>query len=236
MANITDARVTITANKVGAELQAYIEHANDNSSYNILDADFQIEKKGDNWQFFGRASGRWAYRYNLAGYFGEEDNWFGLDSEESQLMRGLKGAIVQRDGSIDFAWTDCDPAMDWITKEVARLGVDVESGRLSLSGAQTLRRWSYTLGNLMEAFDLTLEEAIVRDATDDYADVFWLAWRQVFGDGVEPSTSVAEEWLAAVWEAASVNWDEAELVSDLAKMMARVGRVAWGIAVAEVTA
>ena len=233
MANITDAWVTITANKVGAELQAYIEHANDNS-YNILDSDFRIEKKGDNWQFFGRASGRWAYRHNLASYFGEEDGC-GLDSEKSQLMRGLKDAIAQRGGSIDFAWTDCDPAMDWITKEVARLGVDGESGCLSFSEAQTLRRWSYTLGNLMEAFDLTLEEAILRDATDDYADVFWLAWRQVFGDGVEPSTRVAEEWLGAVFEAANKNWDEAELVSDLAKMMARVGRVAWGIAVAEVT-
>src|SRR5690606_5652789 len=70
MANITLAQVTISAEKVGPELKAFVDLTNSSDpAYNILHTPYGLEKGGNTWTFRGSGEGRWNYESNLISYF-----------------------------------------------------------------------------------------------------------------------------------------------------------------------
>ncbi len=167
MANITTARVTIIAESVGAELQHLVDLAAD-SSYDILSDGYSLTKSGDTWTFNGWGSGRWRYANNVEGYFGNDSAWYGPDSPSRDAFDVLKEAVVRGGGRITFEWSDCDPAMGWIsqgTAEFAQTPEDEASGEPTIREARLVdfnedESVECNLANLMAMFGFSKEEAM----------------------------------------------------------------------------
>lgn len=199
MANLTTAKVTIIAHKVGPQLKRYIDDSTQ-YSYDILSdygSGYGLEKRDETWTFEGYGTGRWNYGNNVDGYFGGKDGWFGPDSECLVSYRELAEAIVSTRGSLAIEWTDYDPG-EWIGQGDAYLGTD-EVGNLSFSGVDLNERWTYSLANLMTALDLTLEDAIIEHAGDEGARSFWDFWELLRADEA-PSPEEAFRLLEALRE------------------------------------
>ena len=168
MANLSSAKVTIVAHKVGPEVQHYID-ANAGFDYDILSSEgdgYNVEKDGDTWTFTGCATGRWSYAANVRGYFGAEGAW--LNSDNGPKYRELMDALERTHGSVTLDWLDCDPATDWIHTATASLIVD-EDGNASFGGVDVIERWDYS--RLVHVADLATRD-IESEAQEhfDYAN------------------------------------------------------------------
>ncbi|MDR1442288.1 MAG: hypothetical protein LBJ02_07875 [Bifidobacteriaceae bacterium] len=196
MANISVAKVTIIAEKVGPELEAYIESAG-GSDYTILDADsYTVEKQGDTWVFRGAARGRWNYGNNLADYFsqaGDEalpllaDEW--NDTEASAFVEALRA----RGGTVRFVVADSEEGAGWVETSTAICRVD-NSGRLCCE-TKGAGRVPYTTANVMAAYDCTLREAAYLRLEED-AEEFFEEW-DAEHPGQEPRPEDFDEWAEA---------------------------------------
>lgn len=199
MANLTTAKVRLTAHRVGPELKRYIDLSLRNT-YDILGESgngYSVQKSGETWTFEGYGTGRWNYGRNVEGYFGGDEWWVGPDSDEGVCFTELATAITSRAGYVAIEWADYDPG-EWIGRGEAYLGTD-EAGDLSFSGADLTATCSYDLANLMAAFDLTLADAIIEHAGDEEAESFWNLWKQ-WDDVEQPSPEEAFRWLLAMSE------------------------------------
>lgn len=204
MANLTTAKVTITAHKVGPELKRYID-VSAQHTYDILTewgSGYSLEKDGETWTFKGYGTGRWNYGSNVQGYFGGGAGWFGPDSDSEVSYRELAEAIASTRGSVAIEWADYDPG-EWVGRGEAHLGTD-EAGNLSFSGVDLTETRSYDLANLMTAFDLTLQEAVVEHAGDECAELFWKFWQSAD----QPTPEEANRWLRAIMELEYGDQDE----------------------------
>ena len=127
MANISDAQVTIHAEKVGKELvrfinathtpQVYYTFIDDNPTKDMVDEE-------GNFDMDSSSGGRWNYESNLRGYLDPEeiDRWLGPDNvaiKEAYIK--LCDAIKRRHGQVTIDYTDCDPACEWMGSGVATL-------------------------------------------------------------------------------------------------------------------
>lgn len=190
MANITTAKVTLTADKVGLELRALIDAVQ--GEYNILDSRYTLSKEGDTWTFEGWGTGRWHYTSNLYGYFGRADNWLqGIE----HLLEALETAMQERNGRVNFEVVDSDGGMDWISEGEGNLYL-TEDGEVAFT-YDTLSTTDYTIANIMAAYGETLEAAIGW-YEDGAADVFFKSWRDEHGDK-EPMAEDFEAWWEEHW-------------------------------------
>ncbi|MDR0627004.1 MAG: hypothetical protein LBG11_07060 [Bifidobacteriaceae bacterium] len=195
MANVSTAKVMITAEKVGPELEAYIEASAD-SDYNILDTDpdgYTVEKQGDTWTFTGLASGQWNYGNNLEGYFSQTDEQsapvFAAGWIEDEA-RALADALKERDGVIRFVVADSEEGMGWVETSTAVCQVE-HNGRLSCEKVSAGRQ-DYTTANVMAAYGCTLREAAHLMLEED-ADEFFEEWEDEYR-GRDPSPEDFDEW------------------------------------------
>lgn len=151
MANLSDASVEIYVDKVGKEMVAYIEATKDIGDYVIVYDGYsgEVDNNG-NVHIEGASSGRWSYENNLEGYFdpervkswlGAADDSYGWVQDEEQknkyieeankqyaAYQALVEALKTTGGRVEFSYSDCDPAMDWMGTGGATL--EVEDGEV----------------------------------------------------------------------------------------------------------
>lgn len=142
MANLSDADIHITAEKVGKELVNYI-NANTDTDYAIVYGPIDLSEVDENGDvdINSSSSGRWAYSNNLEGYFdaGRVKDWLGVNSDyeymKEEFRDGYKQkananyeaylalieAIKRTGGRVDIEYTDCDPATGWMGDGTAML-------------------------------------------------------------------------------------------------------------------
>ena len=199
MANISTAKVTITTEHVGAELEAYIRAAAA-SEYTILDEDttyggipFSVEKHGDTWVFTGMAAGQWDYGNNLDGYFSrtaEEPvpelaaGW--LDEEANAFFE----ALTERNGVVRFVVADSDEGLGWVESSTAVCRVG-EDGQVRCEKTSSGRQ-DYTTANVMAAYGYDLREAAHLRLEED-AEEFFRQWHDEH-PGEEPKPEDFDEW------------------------------------------
>ncbi len=211
MANLSDAGVDIVVTNVGDELLAYIEATNkDTIDYAIVydGYDTHVNDNGD-LVISGNSSGRWAYSNNLEGYFDPEKvkQWLGVDNdyewlqdeekkkqykEDSQLQYDayckLIEAIKTKDGRVEINYTDCDPAMDWMSTGGAVLEVeDGEVMYLHSDESETLDITKYADMNGMD-----IEEAFENVHGEEPAAEWVKYVKQCEDKGVTPKDP--QEW------------------------------------------
>ena len=124
MANISDAAVTITAEKVGEQLVNYINAINRSQPYYELiyaePTPEMVDSEG-NIRIDGDASGRWAYENNLRGYLDPSaaERWVKGEAHAAYLE--LCEAIEETGGRIEVDYSDCDAGTEWMGHGTATL-------------------------------------------------------------------------------------------------------------------
>jgi hypothetical protein len=190
MANLSDASVTVTVDKVGAEFLKYARAVSD-SEYAILSylEDDVAPDADNNLSITGSATGRWAYSNNLEGYFEPQqvENWLGVNSKydylkpehrEDALKKSLLSyaaykelceAIVKTGGSVTIEYVDTESGVGFIDEGTAIIG--------SLDGEVTYNleqeEVEYNVANFMQATTTTLYDAIDIMHGDEAADAYY---------------------------------------------------------------
>lgn len=112
MANISDAFGDITVEKVGREFLDFLEVAQKDGYYQLVDDTTGLQPDDDGDISFGFATGgRWHFGNNINGYLGGE--WMNSDEEKEAYKKLLK-ALKEKGGRIIVDYTDSDTAMDWM--------------------------------------------------------------------------------------------------------------------------
>lgn len=122
MANISDARGTVTVKKVGEEFLEYASCTSRNY-YPLVDkydlSDEHPDKNGDISITFN-SQGRWSYSSNLDYYLAPDGCWH-ENGEASDLYDKLYDKIRETGGSIVFEYTDFETGNRFIGSGVAKL-------------------------------------------------------------------------------------------------------------------
>lgn len=177
MANISNAQVTISAEKVGKQLVEYINAVNKSGAYYLIvdgNPTLDMVDSEGNLNFESSAGGRWNYTNNLHGYFDSDDMWT-LGDDAQEAYDKLCKAIIRRGGQVSVDFTDCDPATAWMGSGVAVL--EEVDGEVVFSS-----NW--------EDEDYTVENFAAMQGED----VFW-ALGYMYGEEVgEAYEKYLEEW------------------------------------------
>ncbi|MDQ1206834.1 hypothetical protein [Microbacterium sp. SORGH_AS_0862] len=124
MANDSFARVAITTDDVGDELDRYIRVAA-HDGYCILHDPIRREGTGRVARFQGFATGRWAYETNLRGFFGDASGW--RDGAQRSAWQELLTALRRTKGRIRFEIVDSEEGMAWFARQSAEVRVNWRS-------------------------------------------------------------------------------------------------------------
>lgn len=125
MANESFARVVITTNDVGDELERYIR-ATAANGYCILREPIRRAGEGRFARFAGFTIGRWAYETNLRGYFGDPARWHGGDDDRAAWQELLTG-LRRTKGSIGFEVVDSEQGNAWLARQTATMRLNWRS-------------------------------------------------------------------------------------------------------------
>ncbi len=205
MANLSSAGVDIVVTNVGEEMLNYINVTNETpTDYAIVYEGFDTHVN-DNGDFVisGSSSGRWAYSNNLEGYFDSErvKGWLGVDTDYKWLDDEAKRkeyteqsarqytaylelvkAIKEKDGRVEINYTDCDPAMGWMSTGGAVL--EYEDGEMVFMHSDESEELDIT--GYADQQGMDIEEAFELLHGEEPAEAWSKYVKQCKDKGVEP--------------------------------------------------
>lgn len=192
MANLSDADVKITVEKVGEQFLNYLLETQKLSTdyaivYDIYDEN-EVDENG-NMYIHSSSSGRWAYSNNLEGYFDETKvkGWLGVDSDytympehqrneykersraQYEAFLALIKAIKEEDGKVIVDYTDNDTAMEWMGSGQAIL--EVVDGEVVFN--HTFEEEDFTIEAFAEQQGESEAWAMAYIYGDEIADKYW---------------------------------------------------------------
>lgn len=192
MVNTSFAKVAITADKVGREVEAYLA-ATQGWEYDLLHR-WESQENEDERTFRGRAFGRYQYAHNVNGYLKDDARrWTVGESGCDESFDALMQAVQERRGFVRLEWVDSECERELLVSGEALLRYDEPAQGVLFSGAETTFAWDYTVSNLARALELSACEAITEFGYSELAAEFE---QQCDLDGIEaPSAETAEAWL-----------------------------------------
>lgn len=189
MANISDAFGEIIVEKVGREFIDFLEVAQRDGYYLLVDSfeDYVPDSDGD-LEFSFSTGGRWAYENNLNGYLGGE--WMNGDELKDAYAK-LLNALQTKSGKITVEYSDSDTSMDWMGAGV--YSIYYQDGELVT--AHDFESERITLKRFAEMQGETKEWALEYIYGDEVAQLWW-----DYVDKEGDNAKDVEYWLDNIYE------------------------------------
>jgi len=208
MANFTGVKVSITAERVGPELEAYIE-AVPRYDYEVVSTgyagqlSYRTNRDGETWDFKGytyphyRRQGGGSYGSVLRGLFGaNREHWFAKEAVPPEWL-ALEEAIKRTGGYIAFEWAEADATTHWLSAG--------NSASLSLSEAGAVvfeevraGNLDYTIENMMKVFEWDFPTAFGLIYREDQIVEFFEFWKTERW-GQDPTGADADAYFKKKW-------------------------------------